>query len=93
MSSINPDYDADADRGLNVSDGVERELEEAPPSQVLVYYVLVNDGPLAVVDLRDYLSVAEGTIRTAVKKLETRGIVETKPDPTYPKRSLYVAQE
>lgn len=56
-------------------------LEDLPPSSVLAYHVLAQEGPMTVSDLRETAYLADKTARRALSRLEDVGLVDKRPGP------------
>lgn len=60
-----------------------------PPSATLVWYCLSNEGELSLMEIVDQTTLNERTARYGLNRLDESDVVESRPDPTKPKRDLY----
>lgn len=68
----------------------ERELlEDLPPSAKLVYTVLTNEGELTQQQLAEETMLARRTVRDALTKLDSRGLIEEQIYPDDARQRLY----
>lgn len=60
---------------------VPEDLQDHPPSSILVYRLLAEQGPMTVTDLCAAAYLADKTARRALQRLEDDGLVTTQPGP------------
>jgi DNA-binding MarR family transcriptional regulator len=65
------------------------ELADLPPSAKLVYRVLKDDAPLTQQAICEYSQLPPRTARHALDRLESGDLIESRPNPTDARQSLY----
>lgn len=68
------------------------DLEDAPPSVKLVYFLLDSphlDDELTPTEIVDLTALGSDTVRVALRELEDRGLVESEPCLTDRRETLY----
>jgi len=65
------------------------QLEELPPSALLVYRVLEEDQPRTQQEIRDESYLCKRTCNHALKRLSDEGLIESQPSPDDARQTLY----
>jgi len=72
-----------------MDDAVRDRLEPLPPSAKLVYYVLDAEGRFDQTGLAEATRLSTRTVRFAIDKLDTAGLIREGFCPTDARRSVY----
>lgn len=76
-------------QGIDLGRQEVQTLKACPPSQKFVFYVLVDQGPLSVPELKERTALPERTARRAATELCEADLVSSRPDTNDPSLTVY----